>query len=72
MQERKAKNGSYTVYLTGSKAKKALYNINIERYDLDGYYRPDGSFTLLETSDYFNALEVFEKIVEDNLMGIVY
>jgi len=71
-KEHKAKNGSHTIYLTGSKVKKDLYNINIERYDLDGYYRPDGSFTLLETSDYFKALETFDKMVELNYMGIIY
>jgi len=71
-KEHAAKNGSNTIYLTGSNSKKDLYNINIEHYNLDGYYNPVGSFTLLETSDYFKALDVFEKMVELNYMGILY
>ena len=71
-KEHKAKNGSDTVYLSGSKAKKDLYDIKIEHFTLDGYYSPVGSFTLLETSDYFKALEIFEGIVGKNYMDIIY
>ncbi len=71
-KEHKAKNGTATILLSGSKTKKELYDININQFDTQGYYRPDKSFTLLETSDYFKALEIFEKIVKTNYMDIIY
>ena len=71
-KEHKAKNGSNTILLSASNTIKDVYELNITRYDYDGYMLPGGSHSILETKDYFEVLDMFEKIVLNNYMDIIY
>jgi hypothetical protein len=71
-KEHKAKNGSHTILLSASNTKKDVYELNITRYDYDGYMQPGGSHNILETNNYFEALDMFEKIATNSYMAIIY
>ena len=62
---------TFEILLDG-RGYKNLYDIHVKTIDKDGYIRADKCFTLIETSDYFKALEIFDKIVSENSMEVIY
>ena len=55
-----------------SDTTKWLYTITIQTFDSEGYIDCGLSYTLLETSNLHNAIDMYEKIVELNNLKKVY